>query len=408
MERRDVSSSMRFEHGAVSLAVTLLILFLIAAVVQAGLSLSSGINRNAVDIDDRAQALLLAESGAERAAARFAGGATCDSGTTSSSIGESSVSMLGTGMASIAYSSYTSTTGVCVVNVTGSTTSGSGKLVRGASRTIQASLANTASSTNASQFVSPTATSGPIQGLNHTVAAGTNMVLVNLAWKSGTNCDLNWAVSSLSFSGSDGNTYSATPATSLYSSISNCNGNANRVWAQTFYIMNPPSGGSLSNGTLNLTVGTGTTYGNKFYLLVGYVDVSDVLMSGSAPALTPFGTAGSSSPSAIAPSVTTNSTRYSLIVDNLGLASNGNLVSFDSSVCTGRTTGWYGKGNMVGQGSYCPTVAPGSTVVMRWPAQSSDYAISGVAVPASSTGTPAGGRIRTKGGGIQGWREIVQ
>ncbi|SNS82581.1 hypothetical protein SAMN06265795_10770 [Noviherbaspirillum humi] len=397
----------KFQRGAVSLAVTLLILFLLTAVVQAGLSLSSGVNRNAVDTDDRAQALLIAESAAERAAARFAGGAACDAGTTSSSIGETSVSMLGSGMASISYVSYTS--GVCVVSITGSTTSGSGSLVRGASRSIQASVVSTANSVNASQFVSPTATSGPISGLTHTVAAGTTMVLVNLAWKSGTSCNQTWSVSTLSFTGSDGNTYSAVPASLLYSSpSSNCNGNLNRIWAQTFYIMNPPSGGSLNNGVLNLSIGSGSTFGNKFYLLVGYIDVSDVLMSGSTPVLTGFGIGGSDTGNPIAPSVTTNSTRYSLVVDNIGLASNGNLASFDASVCTGRTAAWNGKGNMVGQGTYCPSVAPGTTVTMRWPSQGSDYAISGVAVPASSAGLPSGGRVRTKGGGVQGWREIVQ
>jgi hypothetical protein len=408
MARRDSFLPARSQRGAVSLAVTLMILFLIAAVVQAGLSLSGGINRNARDIDDRAQALLLAESGVERAAARFAAGATCDGGTTASSIGESSVSMLGAGSVSIAYVSYSSTTGVCVVNVTGYTTSGSGSLVRGSSRTIQASLVNTASSGNASQTFSPTATSGPISGLNHTVAAGTSMVLVNLAWKSGTNCDQIWAVSSLSFTGSDGSTYTARPGSLLYSSpSSSCPGNNSRVWAQTFYIMNPPAGGSLNNGVLNLSVGATTNFGNKFYLLVGYVDVSDVLMAGSNPALTGFGVGGTST-NAIAPSVTTDGTRYSLIVDNLGLASNGNISGFNSSACSGRVTDWYGKGNMVGQGSYCPSVEPGATVTMSWPAQGSDFAISGVAVPASSTGTPSGGRVRTKGGGVQGWREIVQ
>ncbi len=366
------------QGGVAGIAIVTLILLVMAAMIGTTFTISERVIKDAVDDDQRGQALFLAESGLERASYRFvSGGFACGAlaetitmiapgGTFAISAGNTfkfdGVAALGSGE--------------CRITSTGTTTSGSKRIVEAiltkgsGSGTGPTSSSNAAFENNGSD--------------SFTVDSGTELLVVATSWRSSSA--LTSAITGLTYAGKamtpvspNSYSYPALPACSKGS----CD--PLRVSAQIFYLLNPPA---MAN-PLVVTWSNVPEVFVKVAINLKGVDLSNPIdkfggNSGPSASDAPFGTV-----------ITTNN-KNALLIDVIGRDNTGNM---NDTGCVPRNVLYDANGSKkTGAVSLCGPNASTGPFALNWSWNKAlPWASAVVAISSGGSGA---------GNGVSSWREV--
>lgn len=371
-------SALRFllhkQFGLASLGIVFLLFFLVLGGIGASFVLTQNVVMDGAGSDQRLQALLLAESGLERTSRRLV-----TDGIACGLLAETQTSAQG----SISVSAGISSGASCTVRVTGLTAFG------GASRTIETVLALTSglSSTSVSKSKSQS------QSFTCSVPSAPNLiVIIGVSWVTVANNN----PSVVSVQNVTLGTQTATSAASSVSATASVadgassNAKTTVVSAQNFYLLNPPTGASVS-GTVNFSSAPDG-------LIVGCLTLA------GASQTAPIGATAAAVGTSAAPSVTISTgTTSTYVVDNL-VRNNGGVLSMNAGASPTRTQMWnYTSNNSAGAGSYRGPFSAVTPVTMGWSWNQSDiWAIAALTVQASSSGSTV-----YRPNSLLSWREVT-
>jgi hypothetical protein len=344
------------QRGAASVAIAILILFILAAALATVLSMSGSVVRDAAMSEEQVEALFLAESGIERAAYNYGlSGGICTSaavspGATTYTLGNGSFTLVSV----VTSGSY------CQIRVQGT--------VRGTTRTLDAGLAGGGTGIAFGAPSGPFTANSSSLTWSHTVAGTNRILVVGVSIRNNAG----------QFVNANGVTYAGTPLTLVGSQN---NGTSVRVelW----------QGVAPAVGTANIvvTLSASARFVGGAVSLTGVDQTSPVDGSGSS-----FASGSSATPSV---SVTTT-TNNAWVVDVLATRLNAT-----ATVGPGQTSRWNtdtgaGPNGVLGAGSTEGPKTPAGGVTMSWSlgATSQEWAIGAVALK------PVGATPKT-------WSEVV-
>jgi hypothetical protein len=371
-----------------TVALALLLLIMMAIAISGASTLSIGVARDADMETLRVQALLMAETGIERASYRFNNGIGCNN------LAESSMSMTntsGTSLGTIVLTTYSTafdgTTALaktaCRVRAVATTASGQ------VTRTIESIINPSASSTRGNKVFLCTGNTG---------ADG---VVVGVSWTTALATDT--SITGISFNG-----YSMTKVSDAIVNVDS----SSRYKTQNWYLTSNVSPGTDLTGIMSFNGATPSQ------IVFGCTFLSGT--SSSSPIDTASVVTDINSGTYINKSVTASGTSGTRVVVDSLVRNNG--ASWSVVTATGRTQEWSnGSSGAGGAGSNYATIAANGTASMCWyqsgnagctggTGSSKAYAWQGFAMFATGYVNEDDGRAKSAGTfstGVTGWREIT-
>lgn len=374
------------QRGVAGIAIVLLLLSVMAVVVMAGLSITRGVARDAAGADDRVQATFLAESGLERGIARFMAGTACGAALAEPAVGNPPFNVAGAGTFTISAGQTTDFSGAtalgatsdCRIRATGMTNAGSVRALE-----VIASLAPTTNTTISAKGT---------QVFSHTVAPGTDLVVIGISWI--TEIAPIATVATVTFQGQ-----TLLAAAAQVNSGTTITPSQGVVSSQFFYLKSPISGTYPVSVNMTNSVILPRFFGAGFNF-TGTDPISPIAATG--------GSGNVAAPGGIMTSTTSTAVPVNaFILDLLGHEKSGQVTLDVQSGCSPRAVFKF-QANQYADGSYCGPVTAAGTVSLSWKWNQSNkpWSHSIVALRAASV-SGSGTKIRSTGGGISQWRDVV-
>jgi hypothetical protein len=384
------------QRGMASLGIVALLFMIVFISLLRNQELTGSVVRDALGSDQRVQSLYLAESGLERAAQRFAAGATCaptsNETLTMPGAGTFSLNYVGTSdfdgtgcLATVCGNTY------CRVQSTGKSFAADGQTTVDA-RTLEVLLVQKALNASGTKaLIAVNVNGNPHYRISNTVSSSEKPLYVLTIF---------WTIASGRPAKITGVTYGSTPMSTPFTttpSTAPASPAVNSIDAyavQIYYLINPPVG----TNTVDIAFDA-----SPAGIAIGNVNLTGVDQSSPIFSFDSF--ASAASVSAVSRNVTLPAN--GVVIDALSRGNGGNAAG---PTCGGlSTTNLYSSNanNLSGESWFCgPAGVSGASFSMGYtiPQKAAAYALVTVKPDSTSGG---GSRVRFPGAGVVRWHEVA-